>query len=220
MNRVNSDNDLPSITPETSKEKDALLAFIPLAEIAARKAIGSTTYQHEDFRELVNVGLIKINSMISDAKRKNETYNPSYVIQGVIWEIKGQNKKEAVQRGEFKNYANRSEDDELRSYSLFDIQDAVFETVLSYEDAEFGVADTNTLEPSEAIEVNEMKTAIREAIALLPDNYRQIIEMRFYKNMKGVEIADLLGLTPTRITRVIQDALDLVRERLLEKRLI
>ena len=118
--------------------------------------------------------------MIADAKRKNETYNPSYVIQGVIWEIKGQNKKEAAQRGEFKNYANKSEDDELRSYSLFDIQDAVFETVLSYEDAEFGVADTNTLEPSEALEVNEMKTAIREAIAVLPDNYRQIIEMRFY----------------------------------------
>jgi DNA-directed RNA polymerase specialized sigma subunit len=38
--------------------------------------------------------------------------------------------------------------------------------------------------------------------------------------MKGTEIAERLGVTSTRVTRIIQDAVQMIRERLNEKKLL
>ncbi|HEY9886004.1 MAG TPA: sigma-70 family RNA polymerase sigma factor [Vampirovibrionales bacterium] len=72
----------------------------------------------------------------------------------------------------------------------------------------------------EAAELNEMKKAVMEAIALLPENYREVIEMRFYRGLKGIEIAERLGVSSTRVTRIIQDAVNLIKKRLAEKRIL
>lgn len=221
----NTSNSFPSITPNTIENKDALLEFVPLAEMVARKELKSTS-SLMDFRELVNLGLIKINSLIEDSHKKGVTYKPSYIIQGVIWDIKNKNRKDSVQRGEFKSslfssVGDTSKGGEPKQYSLQDLQEAVIETVISLDHPDSNeVSDEKALDPAEAALRQELHKAVREAIALLPDNYREVIHMRFYKGYKSVQIAENLGVSSARITRIIQDSLALMRERFTQKKLL
>ncbi|MDX1921008.1 MAG: sigma-70 family RNA polymerase sigma factor [Candidatus Caenarcaniphilales bacterium] len=209
----------PSITPGSAQDREALITFIPLAEMVARKEMKKLPPYVADFKELTNIGLIKINFLIKEAAEKKQTYNPSYIAQAIVWEIRNKNRQEAHQRGEFRSTASHKQfqDD---GFTLAEIREAVIETVVSYEESSFEIADENSIDPLEAVELAEMKKAIKEAIALLPDNYRQVIELRFYKGMKGIDIAERLGVSSTRVTRIIQDAVTLIKERLSEKRLL
>lgn len=209
----------PSITPSSATDREALISFIPLAEMVARKEQKKMPPYAADFKELVNIGLIKINFLIKEASEKNQTYNPSYIAQAISWEIRNKNRQEAHQRGEFRSTTSHKQYQE-DGFTFAEIREAVIETVVSYEESSFEIADENSVDPLEAVELAEMKKAIMEAIALLPDNYRQVIELRFYKGMKGIDIAERLGVSSTRVTRIIQDAVTLIKERLAEKRLL
>ncbi|MDJ0626415.1 MAG: RNA polymerase sigma factor [Candidatus Caenarcaniphilales bacterium] len=213
------ESSFPTITPETASNKEALISFIPLAEMVARKEMKKMPKYSADFKELVNIGLIKINYLIQDAAEKKQSYNPSYIAQAIIWDIRNKNRQEAHQRGEFRSSSSYKVTDD-DGYTISDIREAVFETVVSYEESAFEISDEQSLGPEEALELAEMKKAIMDAIALLPENYRQVIEMRFYRGLKGIEIAERLGVSSTRVTRIIQDAVTLIRERLTEKRLL
>jgi RNA polymerase sigma factor (sigma-70 family) len=217
---TNKESPFPSITPETIKDKEALIAFIPLSEMVARKEIKNLPPYSADFKELVNIGLIKINSLIKEAAEKKQTYNPSYIVQGISWEIKNKNRQEAHQRGEFRSSTVTRKQLAEDGYSLAEIREAVIDTVVSYEESSFEIPDEGALDPAENAELTEMKKALNEAIALLPDNYRQVVEMRFYRGLKGIEIAERLGVSSTRVTRIIQDAVNMIKERLAEKRLL
>lgn len=217
--KINKESPFPSIKPETIKDKEALLSFIPLAEMVARKEMKSLPPYSADFKELVNIGLIKVNALIKEASVKNQTYNPSYIAQGISWEIKNRNRQEAHQRGEFRSSTYKKDYAE-DGYTLAEIREAVIETVVSYEESSFEIADEGALDPAESAELVELKKALNEAIALLPENYRQVIEMRFYRGLKGIEIAERLGVSSTRVTRIIQDSVNLIKERLAEKRLL
>ncbi|MDX1918132.1 MAG: sigma-70 family RNA polymerase sigma factor [Candidatus Caenarcaniphilales bacterium] len=211
----------PSITPETGNDKEALLQFIPLAEMVARKELSQASQYGSEFRELVNIGLIKINNLIREAADKRQTYNPSYIAQGIVWEIRNKNRREAHQRGDYKTYTSSSIDEESGGgFTLSDIREAVIETVASYDDSSFEIADENAIDPAEAAELTEINTALREAVLLLPDNYREVIELRFYRGMKGIDIAERLGVSSARVTRIIQDALETIKKRLSEKKLL
>ncbi|MBR1942240.1 hypothetical protein IJ843_00725, partial [bacterium] len=48
----------------------------------------------------------------------------------------------------------------------------------------------------------------------LPQKDRTIVEYRFYRNMQVKEIARQVGLSSSRITRIVQAALNTVREYL------
>ncbi len=219
MEKEGTETAFPSITPETFKESEALIKYIPLAEMIARKELKSMPQHAADFRELVNTALIKINSLIHDAAQKQQTYNPSYIIQGAIWEIRNQGRKEATQRGDYRGYTSRQESED-GGLTFGQIREAVVETVLSLDDNEFEVADENMLDPATSLELAEMKRAMREAIALLPENHRQVVEMRFFRGMKGTQIADLMGISSARVTKIIHDALETMRKRLEEKRML
>ena len=58
---------------------------------------------------------------------------------------------------------------------------------------------------------------IKEAIAKLPQKERTIVEYRFYRNMQVKEIATVVGLSSSRVTRIVQSALNNVREYLQER---
>ena len=68
--------------------------------------------------------------------------------------------------------------------------------------------------PDEKAEISELGKAIREAIATLPQKDRLVVEYRFYRNMQVKEIAAQVGLSSSRITRIVQSALNYVREYL------
>jgi RNA polymerase sigma factor (sigma-70 family) len=55
---------------------------------------------------------------------------------------------------------------------------------------------------------------IREAISTLPQKDRTIVEYRFYRNMQVKDIARQVGLSSSRITRIVQASLNSIREYL------
>ena len=76
--------------------------------------------------------------------------------------------------------------------------------------------DFNKLDIENA-EIVEMSRLIKEAIANLPQKERTVVEYRFYRNMQAKDIATMIGLSPSRITRIIQGALVQIREYLRSK---
>ena len=67
------------------------------------------------------------------------------------------------------------------------------------------------------MELQELGKSIREAIKQLPPKERIIVEYRFYRNMQVKDIATQVGLSSSRVTRIVQASLNTVREYLKEK---
>ena len=65
-----------------------------------------------------------------------------------------------------------------------------------------------------ADELVEMARIVKEAISKLPKREREIIEARFYKNMKMREIGDAFNISPSRISRILQGGLEKVKREL------
>jgi RNA polymerase sigma factor (sigma-70 family) len=94
--------------------------------------------------------------------------------------------------------------------NIDDARKAVFEVIMSVEgleeDSGFSPADPNAEEHLERLELLEMKSSLQKAISKLPDNLKQVIEMRFYTNLSGNEVAERMQVTPSRISHMIREA--------------
>ncbi len=182
-----------------------------------------------DYEELVSIGIIAVQAMIKNKTPEQlEKYNSSYIGTAVRWAIRNE------LRNRYKWYTlkhNKSEDDEAETgadgldVSPGKVREAIYETILSIDsiaaassdnDSPFDfIKDPHAL-PDEKAEISELGKAIREAIATLPQKDRLVVEYRFYRNMQVKEIAEQVGLSSSRITRIVQSALNHVREYLIQ----
>jgi RNA polymerase sigma-70 factor (ECF subfamily) len=51
-----------------------------------------------------------------------------------------------------------------------------------------------------------MKNSLKKAISKLPDNLKKVIELRYYTNASGNEVAEKLNVSPSRISHMIKEA--------------
>ena len=182
-----------------------------------------------DYEELVSIGIIAVQAMIKNKTPEQlEKYNSSYIATAVRWAIRNE------LRNRYKWYtlkhSKASEDESAEGGTDGDIdvspgkvREAIYETILSIDsiaaassdnDSPFDfIKDPHAL-PDEKAEIGELGQAIREAIATLPQKDRLVVEYRFYRNMQVKEIAEQVGLSSSRITRIVQSALNHVREYL------
>ena len=180
-----------------------------------------------DYEELVSIGIIAVQAMIKNKTPEQlEKYNSSYIGTAVRWAIRNE------LRNRYKWYTlkhNKTEEDESEAgadgldVSPGKVREAIYETILSIDsiaaassdnDSPFDfIKDPHAL-PDEKAEISELGKAIREAIATLPQKDRLVVEYRFYRNMQVKEIAEQVGLSSSRITRIVQSALNHVREYL------
>lgn len=104
------------------------------------------------------------------------------------------------------------------------IREAVYETILSIDgisegsdgESNYDFLSDGAARPDEHLEIVELGRAIKKAIENLPPKERTIVEYRFYRNMQVKEIATLVGLSSSRVTRIVQASLDMVRDYLKE----
>lgn len=182
-----------------------------------------------DYEELVSIGIIAVQAMIKNKTPEQlEKYNSSYIGTAVRWAIRNE------LRNRYKWYSlkhtktDETEGGEAGEDSGLDVspgkvREAIYETILSIDsiaaassdnDSPFDfIKDPHAL-PDEKAEISELGKAIREAIATLPQKDRLVVEYRFYRNMQVKEIAEQVGLSSSRITRIVQAALNHVREYL------
>lgn len=110
------------------------------------------------------------------------------------------------------------EPDELRR-----LQDRMFRSVvlaLEYEVADDDeeltlvdvLADDHTKEPSEELESRELHAYLRDAVGLLPERHRLVVVGYFLEGRKSQDLAQLLGVTESRISQLRSEALAMLKD--------
>ena len=192
-----------------------------------------------EYEELVSIGIIAVQSMIKNKTQEQlANYNDAYMGTAIKWAIRNElrhrfkwysikNKKseeDAVPTDGFGEDGN-SEDSTEFNISPGKVREAVYETILSIEGLAAAASDNASpfdflkdpsAMPDEKAEIVEMSRLIKQAIAKLPPKERTVVEYRFYRNMQAKDIATAIGLSPSRITRIVQASLNNIREYLRE----
>lgn len=188
-----------------------------------------------EYEELVSIGIIAIQTLIKGKTEEQlANYNDAYVGTAVRWAIRNElrhrykwytlkHKNDEEAAVEEPVATDESTEDMGFSISPNKVREAVYETILSIDGLAAAatdnaspfdfIKDTSAM-PDEQAEIVEMSKLIKQAIAKLPQKERTVVEYRFYRNMQAKDIANMIGLSPSRITRIIQFSLNQIREYL------
>lgn len=190
-----------------------------------------------EYEELVSIGIIAIQSLIKNKTEEQlSRYNEAYIGTAVRWAIRNElrhrykwytlkHKKEEGDEYILDNANQESNDSEDMGFSISPakVREAVYETILSIDGLAAAATDNASpfdfikdpsAMPDEKAEIIEMSRLVKQAIARLPQKERTVVEYRFYRNMQAKDIATVVGLSPSRITRIIQFSLNEIREYL------
>jgi RNA polymerase sigma factor (sigma-70 family) len=222
--------------------KVSITKYLPLVERVARVEYRRIPAHMVDFEELVNIGAIAIQALLKN-KTEDEInkLNTSYLATATRWAIRNElrtrykwytlkHSKVAEEGDSSDPMLNPGTEDEEgkipggEGTSPETVREAIYETILSIEgisegvegDAPYDFIRDTAATPDERLEITELGRAIKKAIENLPPKERTIVEYRFYRNLQVKDIASMVGLSSSRITRIIQASLNLVREYLRE----
>ena len=179
------------------------------------------TISKVEFKKFSNLGLIDLSEVISLATytvyylvnnaRSRELYNDSYIIKAVKWAIRNE------MRRRYKWYVMKNQDisdqDKLR--------DAVYKTIASIE--EMAEAENPTIikddsrTPDETAEIAELKGRIYEVMKKLPQREQDLIEAKYVYDKKLKDISEEFNISQSRISRIIQNALEKIKKELLKQ---
>ena len=180
-----------------------------------------------EYEELVSIGIIAVQAMIKGKTEEQlQKYNDAYMGTAVKWAIRNE-LRHRYKWYSMKHKAEGEEGAEEGSENTStSVKEAVYQTILSIDSLAAAASDNDSpfdfikdphAMPDENAEIVEMSRLIKEAIANLPQKERTVVEYRFYRNMQAKDIATMIGLSPSRITRIIQGALVQIREYLKSK---
>ena len=218
------------IGPDTGTSEEALKSFLPIVEMVVKKEYKTIPSYLAEYSELINIGLLSVNKLLKDVAKNKKTYNSSYIAQAVKWAIKdelrvkynwyGVKQSKAKDTGdEYINDPGNTGGSAEGDFAL-SVQDSetekVFETILYLDDFQRETATKDQMSSDELarLELMELKAALKRAIDKLPPKHKQVIELRFYEGKKGNDIAAGLGVTPSRVSHMIQDSIEKLRQSL------
>lgn len=217
------------------QEKSKIKEYLEIIQKVAKVEHHRIPSHMIEYEELVSIGIIAVQVMIKNKTAEQlEKYNSAYIGTAVRWAIRNE------LRNRYKWYTLKhskqdesdgfegeiSEDSEGLDVSPGKVREAIYETILSIDslaaassdnDSPFDFVKDVSAMPDERAEISEMGRMIREAIATLPKKDRTVVEYRFYRNMQVKDIARQVGLSSSRITRIVQQSLNIIREYLQEK---
>jgi RNA polymerase sigma factor (sigma-70 family) len=200
--------------------------YVDLIETVARVEYSRLPNHLIDFSEIVNIGAIAIHVLLTSNPERE--FNVTYLSTAIKWAIRNElryrykwyslKQVSMDSSQETANEGGGGEDDAVSAgfeAEKTKVREALYETILSVDgmmEAEnpHEIKD-NSYTPEENTELKEMAKVVREAIAKLPEREKQIIEARFFKNMKMREIGETFGISPSRTSRIVQSGLDKVK---------
>lgn len=193
-----------------------------------------------EYEELVSIGIIAVQVMIKNKTDEQlEKYNAAYIGTAVRWAIRNELRNrykwyslkhtkavEEPTEGFIAEGASEGGEEEGFDVSPGKVREAIYETILSIDSLAAAASDNESpfdfikdasAMPDEKAEIGEMGRMIKEAIATLPAKDRTVVEYRFYRNMQVKDIARQIGLSSSRVTRIVQSSLNIIREYLENK---
>ena len=219
------------IGPDTGTSEEVLKRYLPIIEMVVKKEYKTIPSYLAEYSELINIGLLTVNKLLKDVTKNNKTYNSSYIAQAVKWSIKDELRVKynwyGVKQSKSKDASDdftgigtehneQSDESGFTQGSPEAETERIFETILYLDDfqRETVSKDQMTTDELARLELLELKAALKRAIDKLPPKHKQVIELRFYEGKKGNDIAAWLGVTPSRVSHMIQDAIEKVRQSL------
>ncbi len=222
------------ITGKDGKSID-MKPFIHLVERVARVEYRRIPQHMVDYEELLSIGALAVQALVQNKTAEEiAKLNISYMATATRWAIRNElrtrhkwySQKHKADEPDFdpttEENSGAEESNNNSNQGEETVRQAVYQTILSIdsmstsEDGETSydcIADKSAT-PEEALEITELGRAVKAAVQSLPSKERHIVECRFYKNMQVKEIAAEAGLSSSRITRIVQAALDTVRQYL------
>ncbi len=223
-------------SPKKMPGKVNIAKYLPLVERVAKVEYRRIPSHMVDYEELVSIGAIAIQALLRNKTEEEiEKLNTSYMATATRWAIRNE------LRSRYKWYTLKHnkgpEEEETDSDAPAPaegaaaeegtpqpetVREAIYETILSIEsiqegsdgDAPYDFISDGSATPEESLEIVELGRAIKKAIESLPPKDRTIMEYRFYRNMQVKDIAAMVGLSSSRITRIVQASLNQVRDYL------
>lgn len=211
------------------QDKNKLKEYIDIVQKVAKVEHRRIPSHMVEYEELLSIGIIAIQALIKNKTEEQlARYNVAYIATAVRWAIRNE------LRIRYKWYSlkhkveeeDTEEDPDNPEVQKAKVREAIYETVLSIDgladaasdnDSPFDFLKDNHATPDENAEISEMGRMIREAISKLPPKERTVVEYRFYRNMQVKDIARQVGLSSSRVTRIVQASLNTVKEYLNSK---
>jgi len=179
------------------------------------------TISKVEYKKFSNLGLIDLSEVISLATytvyylvnntKNKELYNDAYITKAVSWAIRNE------MRRRYKWHAMKNQD----SSESENVKDAVYKSILSIE--EMAEAENPTLikdtsrTPEEKAEISELKKRICEVMKKLPQREQDLIEAKYIYDKKLKDISAEFNISQSRISRIIQNALEKIKKELLKQ---
>ena len=209
------------------QDKNKLQEYIDIVQKVARVEHRRIPSHMVEYEELLSIGIIAVQVLVKNKSPEQlQKYNAAYIATAVRWAIRNE------LRIRYKWYSIKHKaDDDFEEDEIAEgvdmqqakVRESIYETVLSIDglasaasdnDSPFDfLKDTHAM-PDENAEITEMGRMIREAISKLPPKESTVVEYRFYRNMHVKDIAQQIGFSSSRVTRIVQASLNTVREYL------
>ena len=179
------------------------------------------TISKVEYKKFSNLGLIDLSEVVSLANytvyylvnnsKNKELYNTAYLTKAIKWAIRNE------MRRRYKWYVmkNKNSDEQEK------IKDAVYKTILSIE--EMADAENPTLikdndrTPEEKAEIVELKHRIQDIMKKLSQREQDLIEAKYFYDKKLKDISVEFNISQSRISRIIQNALEKIKKELLKQ---
>ena len=205
-----------------TKKRPNVADYLPLVERVAKVEYRRIPSHMVDYEELVSIGALALQALMKNKSLEEVArLNTSYLATATRWAIRNE------LRARYKWYTlkhkkEKKEGEEGEEGKGGQVREAVYESILSIDgisdgadgDSSYDFIADNSATPEEQLEITELGRAIKKAIENLPPKERNIVECRFYKNMQVKDIAAQVGLSSSRITRIVQASLNNVRKYL------
>ena len=165
-----------------------------------------SSYGLIEYSEIVNLETHTVYIILNN--KNPQLYNNAYLTKAIKWAIRNEIRRR------YKWYTLKNNTPVNNS----EIRETVYKSILSVEemaDAENPVIIKDTSQtPEEQAEFSELKERIVAAIQHLPERERGLVEAKFFQDKKLKDIAIEFNISQSRISRIIQNALDKVRREL------
>ena len=179
------------------------------------------TISKVEYKKFSNLGLIELSEVINLANytvyylinnsANRITYNDAYLIKAIKWAIRNE------MRRRYKWYSMKNPETPEQEQ----VKDAVYKTILSIE--EMAEAENPTLikdsdrTPEEKAEIVELKNRICEVMKKLSQREQDLIEAKYFYDKKLKDISEEFNISQSRISRIIQNALEKIKKELLKQ---
>ena len=164
-----------------------------------------------DLTEVINLATYTAYYIVNNTTNK-QLYNEAYLTKAIKWAIRNE------MRRRYRWYVMKNNESIEEQEK---IKDAVYKTILSID--EMADADNPTIikdlsrTPEEKAEILDLKSRIVEIMQNLTPREKDLIEAKYFYDKKLKDISVEFNISQSRISRIIQNALDKIKRELLKQ---